>query len=68
MKKHTITLNQDQIEYLNDLLLAEAESRVPSEDNYNIGDHDFNDLFYRVRIKTEQHAKVKAEISLKAQQ
>ena len=47
MKKHTITLNQDQIEYLNDLLLAEAETREPSEDNYNIGDHDFNDLFYR---------------------
>jgi hypothetical protein len=68
MKKHTITLNQDQIEYLNDLLLAEAELREPSEDNYNIGDHDFEQLSHKIRTKTERHARVKAELLLKAQQ
>lgn len=68
MKKHTITLNQNQIEYLNDLLLAEAELRVPSEDNYNIGDHDFEQLSHKIRSKTERYARVKAEVLLKAQQ
>ena len=68
MKKHTITLNQDQIEYLNDLLLAEAELREPSEDNYNIGDHDFEQLTRKIGSKTERYARVKAELLLKAQQ
>ena len=68
MKKHTITLNQDQIEYLHDLLTAERELREPSEDNYNIGDHDFEMLTKKVHSKTQAFLSYKAKLLIKAKQ
>ena len=68
MKKHTITLNQDQIEYLYDLLVAEKELREPSEDNYNIGDHDFEMLTKKVHSKTQAFLSYKAKLLIKTQQ
>tara|TARA_E500000318_G_scaffold57264_1_gene53165 strand:- start:236 stop:424 length:189 start_codon:yes stop_codon:yes gene_type:complete len=44
MKKYKLEFNQDQIEYLYDVLLTEEQLRTPSEDNYNISDIDFKNL------------------------
>ena len=46
MKKHTLEFNQDQIEYLFNILTAEAQYREPSEDNYDISDKDFENYHF----------------------
>tara|TARA_R100000329_G_scaffold143006_1_gene126753 strand:+ start:2095 stop:2286 length:192 start_codon:yes stop_codon:yes gene_type:complete len=57
MEKHTLEFNQDQIEYLFDILTAEAQYREPSEDNYDISDKDFENLNQKVFLKTLSYKK-----------
>ena len=57
MEKYTLEFNQDQIEYLFDILTAEAHNREPSEDNYNISDKDFYNLEQKVWLKTLSYKK-----------
>ena len=57
MEKYTLEFNQDQIEYLYDILTAEAQYREPSEDNYNISDKDFYNLSDKVFLKTLSYKK-----------
>ena len=57
MKKYKLEFNQDQIEYLYDVLSLEAQLRTPSEDNYDISDEDFKDLEDSVFRKTLAYKK-----------
>ena len=57
MEKYTLELNQDQIEYLFDILTAEAHYREPSEDNYDISDKDFYNLEQKVWLKSLSYKK-----------
>ena len=57
MEKYTLEFNQDQIEYLFDILTAEAHHRVPSEDNYDISDKDFKNLSDKIFLKTLSYKK-----------
>ena len=52
MEKYALEFNQDQIEYLYNILIVEEQYRQPSEDNYDISDKDFKNLSDKIFLKT----------------
>ena len=57
MEKYKIEFNQDQIEYLYNILIVEEQYRQPSEDNYDLSDKDFQNLSDKIFQKTYAYKK-----------
>ena len=57
MKKYKLEFNQDQIEYLYNILIVEEQYRQPSEDNYDLSDKDFQNLSDKIFLKTYAYKK-----------